>query len=207
MQAAMKKAKQTGQDWKDLFSLEGYMLEEEGVGIGAFRPVAIPGFVRQRAPVPCLHIFAGLPTHLLSLILAHAAAPLDTCKASAAILETADHLAAWMTAAVAEERLQKPVQLAAELKQWKVCSILLQTAEIDDGDDNYDISTALWHAAEAGQLKLVEQLLAKGGWRETPWSEPLGDEVDLSDSLGCKADWHLFLLVLTISSDAQSCML
>jgi hypothetical protein len=94
-----------------------------------------------------------------------------------------------MTAAAGQRKLQKPVQVAAELKQWKVCSLLLQKVDNHAYHSNYDISTALYHAAKAGQVQLVEQLLAKGAWQKIPWSEPVGDDVDLHDECGCRADW------------------
>jgi hypothetical protein len=162
----MKEARQIGQVLEEL---EEQL--EEHVGTGVLPPVFIPGFIKQQAAEPCLDILANLPTGLHPLILAHAAAPLDTCKASAAILQDPGHLAAWMTAAAAEGKLQKPVQVAAELGQWKVCSILLQNVE-GHVYPNFDLSLALYDATEAGQVQLVQQLLEKGAWASEPWSYP-----------------------------------
>jgi hypothetical protein len=79
-----------------------------------------------------------------------------------------------MTTAGAQDRLKKPLQLAAEHKLWEVCSILLRDAE----EDSYytENSIALYYAAEAGQVELVQQLLDRGGWAERPWTEPVGDD-------------------------------
>jgi hypothetical protein len=104
--------------------------------------------------------FSTLPIHLQSLILAHAAVPLNTCTAAAAILQDDHLLTTWILGAAAAGKLQEPLQLAAEHQQWHICSLLIQTLEFGDSDTQPSI--ALLHAAGGGQLGLVIELLAIG---------------------------------------------
>jgi hypothetical protein len=66
--------------------------------------------------------FQDLPPHLQHLIFASAAAPLTTCKASAAVAQEASLVATWLLA-----RNQQPLKRAAKHQLWDVCGHLFST--------------------------------------------------------------------------------
>jgi ankyrin repeat protein len=111
--------------------------------------------------------FSHLPSELQPLILAYAAAPFDTCKASAEILQDDSLLAAWVTAAA--DRLDSLLQQAAESHLWRICSILVRCGVYDR--HGYEHSLALHHAAAAGQVNLAQELIKAGAWADPPWGD------------------------------------
>jgi hypothetical protein len=64
-----------------------------------------------------------LPPHLQMMVLAHAAAPLQTCRASACIKEDPQLL---YTRLLADVRIKQPLMAAAKLQQWDTCLMLLR---------------------------------------------------------------------------------
>jgi hypothetical protein len=114
--------------------------------------------------------FSNMPVHLQSLILAHAAAPLTTCQASAAIVKDQALLDTWVLQAAAAGTLKTPLQTAAEQGWWHLCSQLLPNMVFSRSDCQHSI--ALYHAAKAGQVELVQQLLSRGAWDMYPGMFP-----------------------------------
>jgi hypothetical protein len=66
--------------------------------------------------------FSSLPPHLQSLILAYSAAPLNTCRAAAAILNDTPLLATWLRV---REPSEGAIVQACDLQRWDVCQHLL----------------------------------------------------------------------------------
>jgi hypothetical protein len=93
-----------------------------------------------------------LPTHLVHPIFASAAAPLTTCKASAAIASDASLTAQWLLA-----QNQQPLQRAAAGQLWDVCELLLGIHNYRPGLQELELS--LLKFAAAGRETLVHTLL------------------------------------------------
>jgi hypothetical protein len=108
------------------------------------------------------------------MVLAHAAAPFTTCQASSAIVKDQALLDTWVLQAAAAGTLKKPVQVAAEQGWWHLCSQLLTNMVFSDSRSQHCI--ALYYAAKAGQVELVQQLLDKGAWMDS-WSYPVTNEI------------------------------
>jgi hypothetical protein len=92
------------------------------------------------------------PPHLQHLIFASAAAPLTTCKASAAISSDASLAAQWLLV-----KDDEPLLTAVENKLWKVCDILLGTHQYTP--DYGELGEALIKAAKCGATDVVSHLL------------------------------------------------
>jgi hypothetical protein len=96
-----------------------------------------------------------LPPHLQHLIFASAAAPLTTCKASAAIAQDASLTAMWL---VLEK--QHPLHTAAQHQLWDVCLYLLYSnpwRQYRAG--TRELQLTLYLSAEAGATAVVAALL------------------------------------------------
>jgi hypothetical protein len=113
---------------------------------------------------PTWHSFPQLSSELQSLILAWVGAPLNTCRASLAVLKDAHMAAAWM---IASDRLS-PLLRACRLMRWDVCSQLLgNNRQYNYTPTQYQLCFALSEAAEQGQLELVNMLISQGAWDAT----------------------------------------
>jgi hypothetical protein len=96
--------------------------------------------------------FQGLPPHLQHLIYASAAAPLTTCKASAAIAQDASLTAAWLLA-----KKQQPLQTAVKHQLWDVCNHLLSTHQYRP--ETRELRCCLIDSAQQGATAVVAALL------------------------------------------------
>jgi hypothetical protein len=96
--------------------------------------------------------FSSLPLHLQSAIFAAAAAPLNTCKASAAAGQDASLVAMWLLGKCAF-----PFLRAAKYQLWDVCTQLLDTYEYTFCKTEHFY--ALQEVARQGQTGLTSSLL------------------------------------------------
>jgi hypothetical protein len=128
-------------------------------------------------PPPSLEDFSLVPGDLQSLILAHSAAPLHTCQASAALLSDPSLLTLWLLKAAAAGLIKKPLKKAVKLQCWAACVELLGSPYTDwMWDQQWEY--AVYHAAEAGQTHIVQQLLDNMAcyWPQgNPWNKDMND--------------------------------
>jgi hypothetical protein len=103
--------------------------------------------------------YLQLPARLQSHILALAGAPLNTCKASAAIACSPDFTATWLAATH-----PRPFEAAGYLQKWGVCLHMLDSGHHITGPQ---LATVLSPAAAAGQVELVKRLIDAGQWPQT----------------------------------------
>jgi hypothetical protein len=126
---------------------------------------------------PSLEDFSLLPGDLQSLILAHSAAPLHTCQASAALLSDPSLSTLWLLRAAAAGLIKKPLKKAVKLQCWAACVELLGSPYTNwMWDQQWEY--AVYHAAEAGQTQVVQQLLDKMAcyWPQgNPWNKDMND--------------------------------
>jgi hypothetical protein len=97
-------------------------------------------------------VYHDLPQHLQHLIFASAAAPLDTCKASAAIAQDASLVATWLLA-----QNQQPLLTAVGHNMWDVCGHLFSTHQYVP--DTEELQDALVQSARSGATAVVATLL------------------------------------------------
>jgi ankyrin repeat protein len=130
--------------------------------------------------------FSCLPSHLQSLILAHGGAPLNTCKAAAAIVSDAALLASWLM-------VRRPVLLLLfacdRLKRWDVCQHLLSldsryTAAKREPCNESELYAVLSVAALKGQLKLVNAILSLVKLHPGPTKDSWGDREEVRAAQG-----------------------
>jgi hypothetical protein len=93
-----------------------------------------------------------LPPHLQHLIFASAAAPLTTCKASAATASDASLTAQWLLV-----KHQQPLLRAIKHELWDVCDKLLGTHQYTPATE--ELCYSLEEAAQKGSAKVVGSLL------------------------------------------------
>jgi hypothetical protein len=139
---------------------------------GQHRPALIAGMQPASLPAPPV-TFSDLPLPLQSSILAHAAAPLNTCQASAALVNDQHLLETWLLQAAAAGTLKQPMAVAAQHKQWQVCFKLLDSQEFAGFEHQHSI--ALYAALADGQLGLVSQLLEMGALAEKQQASTMED--------------------------------
>jgi hypothetical protein len=96
--------------------------------------------------------FQDLPPHLQHLIYASAAAPLTTCKVSAAVAQDASLTAAWLLT-----KHQHPLQRAAQHRLWDVCGHLLSTLHCRPGGE--ELQETMVQSAGKGATAVVAALL------------------------------------------------
>jgi ankyrin repeat protein len=112
-----------------------------------------------------------LPFHLQHLIFASAAAPLTTCKASAAITSDAGLTAQWLQA-----KSNQPLLKAVKHQLWDVCDKLLGTHKYTPGTE--ELCNALERVALYGCTHIVSSLLQ--------WCcKEHHQQCDVCDSLRC----------------------
>jgi hypothetical protein len=147
-----------------------------GCGSGTCSQTSAPsGLPNPTQPPPCATqrgggpaTFSHLPPELQSRVFAHAGAPFNTCKVSAAVAIDDSLLHIWMREA--EDYPDAALSTAAWGKKWDVCFLILQYWVPNDIDDRgYELGAALVCAAGAGQLELVQQLIDAGGWAHACW--------------------------------------
>jgi hypothetical protein len=83
--------------------------------------------------------------------------------------------ALWLTKAAAD-LIQDPLRKAVKLQWWAACVELLDDAVQWEWLDQWDY--VVYHAAEAGQSQVVQQLLEKWAChqpQEGPWAEDTHD--------------------------------
>jgi hypothetical protein len=132
---------------------------------------AAPASLVKAQPLLSLEGFSLLPADLQSLILAHSAAPLHTCQASAVIRQDPKLSVLWLLKAAAARLIEDPFKTAVKLQWWSACLQLLNHAEDWEWSERWDY--AVYHAAEAGQAQVVQQLLGKWACHrplEDPWA-------------------------------------
>jgi hypothetical protein len=93
-----------------------------------------------------------LPPHLQHHIFASAAAPLTTCKATAAIAQDASLTTQWLLV-----KGEQPLLTALRHGLWDVCDKLLNTHQYTPG--HYELCPALRRAAGSGRTEVVSSLL------------------------------------------------
>jgi ankyrin repeat protein len=105
--------------------------------------------------------FSDLPVQLQSSIFALGGAPLETCKAAAAVNAAPDLTATWLTASH-----PYPLKAAALAERWDVCAHLLNGCCIQPQALKLSLPLALSVAAHSGPVALVSRLVAEGAWAE-----------------------------------------
>jgi hypothetical protein len=126
--------------------------------------------------------FISLPQHLQSLVLAFGAAPLNTCRAAAAIAGHPSLLYKWLNSRTCQDSNRIwLLSTAAQLQQWGTCFQLLNSSSVPLSP--VDIAAALVAAVKAppsdGQLQLVRALINDhGAW--STWRQ-INDETEAAD--------------------------
>jgi ankyrin repeat protein len=107
--------------------------------------------------------FSELPQPLQSFILALGAAPLNTCKAAAAVLQQPIFTATWLTAAT-----HYPLETAAVAQKWDALLHLLNSSSNSTQLQSKEprLPAFLGLAAKHGRIDVVQMLIAKGAWGE-----------------------------------------
>jgi hypothetical protein len=109
------------------------------------------GMVAAQSQVSSCTGFTQLPLHLQTLLLSWAAAPLDTCKAAAALASDPQLTAQWLL-----QNRRQPVLAAAKYGLWDACRHLLDASGPLPRAMAY---AAVQAAAAAGQEQVITRLL------------------------------------------------